>query len=166
LLRCTTQYRAKRHSLILTLSRATKLMNKQTLHILHAYFSQVWELSSIIYSLLFLFYIFYYKEVHITQITSIGKMLKSSFTFWDSDQIPMSSLNVQTSLFRFFRFHQNFNRQPIGYNVTINTLHRVGMSNCVHFGDQIAMSSHNVQTSLFRFFRRDAAIWVDTINKI
>jgi hypothetical protein len=32
--------------------------------------------------------------------------------------------------------------------------------------DQIAMSSHNVQTSLFTFFRRDAAIWVDTINKI
>ena len=32
--------------------------------------------------------------------------------------------------------------------------------------DQIAMSSHNVQTSLFRFFRRDAAIWVDTINRI
>jgi predicted component of viral defense system (DUF524 family) len=32
--------------------------------------------------------------------------------------------------------------------------------------DQIAMSSHNVQTSHFRFFRRDAAIWVDTINKI
>ena len=31
--------------------------------------------------------------------------------------------------------------------------------------DQIAMSSHNVQTSLFRCFRRDAAIWVDTINK-
>ena len=29
-------------------------MNKQTLHILHVYFSQVWELSSIIYSLLFL----------------------------------------------------------------------------------------------------------------
>ena len=32
--------------------------------------------------------------------------------------------------------------------------------------DQIAMSSHNVQTSPFRFSRRDAAIWVDTINKI
>ena len=32
-------------------------MNKQTLHILHVYFSQIWELSSIIYSLLFLFYI-------------------------------------------------------------------------------------------------------------
>jgi hypothetical protein len=28
------------------------------------------------------------------------------------------------------RFHQNFNRQPNGYDVTINTFHRVGMSNC------------------------------------
>ena len=36
-----------------------KLMNKQTLHILHVYFSQVWELSSIIYSLLFLFCILF-----------------------------------------------------------------------------------------------------------
>ena len=59
---------------------------------------------------------FYYKKVPIKQITSIGKMLKSSFPFCDSDQI--------------------------------------------------AMSSHNVQTSLFIFFRRDATIWVDTINKI
>jgi hypothetical protein len=55
-------------------------------------------------------------KVPIKQITSIGKMLKSSFPFCDSDQI--------------------------------------------------AMSSHNVQTSPFRFFTRDAAIWVDTINKI
>jgi hypothetical protein len=37
------------------------------------------------------------------QITSISKMLKSSFPFCDSDQIAMSSRNVQTSLFRFFR---------------------------------------------------------------
>ena len=36
-----------------------KLMNKQTLHILHVYFSQLWELSSIIYSLLLLFCILF-----------------------------------------------------------------------------------------------------------
>ena len=30
-------------------------------------------------------------------------MLKSSFPFWESDQIAMSSHNVQTSLFRFVR---------------------------------------------------------------
>ena len=49
---------------------------------------------------------FYYKKVPIKQITSIGKMLKSSFPFCDtadSDQIAMSSHNVQMSLFRFFR---------------------------------------------------------------
>jgi hypothetical protein len=34
-----------------------------------------------------------------------------------------------------------------------------------HKGDS-STSSHNVQTSFFRFFRRDAAIWVNTINKI
>ena len=34
-------------------------MNKQNLHILHVYFSQVWELSSIVYSLLFLFCILF-----------------------------------------------------------------------------------------------------------
>ena len=43
------------------------------------------------------------ESTHIKQITSIGKMLKSSFLFCDSDQIAMSSRNVQTSLFRFFR---------------------------------------------------------------
>jgi predicted helicase len=43
------------------------------------------------------------ESTHIKQITSIGKMLKSSFPFCDSDQISMSSHNVQTSLFRYFR---------------------------------------------------------------
>jgi hypothetical protein len=43
------------------------------------------------------------ESTHKTDIKSIGKMLKSSFPFCDNDQIAMSSHNVQTSLFRFFR---------------------------------------------------------------
>jgi hypothetical protein len=62
-------------------SRATKLMNKQTLHILHVYFSQVWELSSIIYSLLFLFYILFIVSTQIA--ASRRKNLKSDvWTLW------------------------------------------------------------------------------------
>jgi ABC-type iron transport system FetAB permease component len=56
-------------------------MNKQTLHILHVYFSQVWELSSIIYSLLFLFYILFIVSTQIA--ASRRKNLKSDvWTLW------------------------------------------------------------------------------------
>ena len=56
-------------------------MNKQTLHILHVYFIQVWELSSIIYSLLFLFCILFIVS---TQIAAFRrKNLKSDvWTLW------------------------------------------------------------------------------------
>ena len=56
-------------------------MNKQTLHILHAYFSQVWELFSIIYSLLFLFCILLIVSTQIA--ASRRKNLKSDvWTLW------------------------------------------------------------------------------------
>jgi ABC-type iron transport system FetAB permease component len=56
-------------------------MKKQTLHILHVYFSQVWQLSSIIYSLLFLFCILFIVS---TQIAASGRQnLKSDvWTLW------------------------------------------------------------------------------------
>ena len=58
-----------------------KLMYKQTLHILHVYFSQVWELSSIIYSLLFLFCISFIMSTQIA--ASRRKYLKSDvWTLW------------------------------------------------------------------------------------
>jgi ABC-type iron transport system FetAB permease component len=56
-------------------------MNKQTLHILHVYFSQVWELSSIIYSLLFLVCILCIVSTQIA--ASRRKNLKSDvWTLW------------------------------------------------------------------------------------
>ena len=56
-------------------------MNKQTLHILHVYFSQVWELSSMIYSLLFLFCILFIVSTQIA--ASRRKNLKSDvWTLW------------------------------------------------------------------------------------
>jgi hypothetical protein len=56
-------------------------MNKQTLHILHVYFSQVWELSSIIYSLLFLFCILFIVSTQIA--ASRVKNLKGDvWTLW------------------------------------------------------------------------------------
>ena len=56
-------------------------MNKQILHILHVYFSQVWELSSIIYSLLFLFCILFIVSTQIA--ASRRKNLKSDvWTLW------------------------------------------------------------------------------------
>jgi ABC-type iron transport system FetAB permease component len=56
-------------------------MNKQTLHILHVYFSQVWQLSSIIYSLLFLFCILFIVSTQIA--ASRRKNLKSDvWTLW------------------------------------------------------------------------------------
>ena len=45
-------------------------MNKQTLHILHVYFSQEWQLSSIIYSLLFLFCILFIVSTQNSGISS------------------------------------------------------------------------------------------------
>jgi ABC-type iron transport system FetAB permease component len=56
-------------------------MNKQTLHILHVYFSQIWQLSSIIYSLLFLFCILFIVSTQIA--ASRRKNLKSDvWTLW------------------------------------------------------------------------------------
>jgi ABC-type iron transport system FetAB permease component len=56
-------------------------MNKQTLHILHVYFSRVWELSSITYSLLFLFCILFIVSTQIA--ASRRKNLKSDvWTLW------------------------------------------------------------------------------------
>ena len=56
-------------------------MNKQTLHILHAYFSQVRELSSIIYNLLFLFCILFIVSTQIA--ASRRKNLKCDiWTLW------------------------------------------------------------------------------------
>jgi hypothetical protein len=56
-------------------------MNKQTLHILHVYFSQVCELSSIIYSLLFLFCILFIVSTQIA--LSRRKNLRSDvWTLW------------------------------------------------------------------------------------
>jgi hypothetical protein len=56
-------------------------MNKQTLHILQVYFSQVWELSSIIFSLLFFFCILFIVS---TQIAASRRTnLKSDvWTLW------------------------------------------------------------------------------------
>jgi hypothetical protein len=46
---------------------------------------------------------FYYKKVPIKQmITFIGKMLKSSFPFCDSDQIAMSSTMSKRRFLDFF----------------------------------------------------------------
>ena len=56
-------------------------MNKQTLQILHVYFSQIWQLSSIIYSLLFLFCILFIVSTQIA--ASRRKNLKSDvWTLW------------------------------------------------------------------------------------
>jgi multisubunit Na+/H+ antiporter MnhE subunit len=49
-------------------------MNKQTLHILHVYFSQEWQLSSIIYSLLFLFCILFIVS---TQIAASRRIIST-----------------------------------------------------------------------------------------
>ena len=58
-----------------------------------------------------------------------------NYEFWLSlCKIVRSSVILLLPLFCLVRFHQNFNRQPNGYDITINTLHRVGMSNCAHFG--------------------------------
>ena len=56
-------------------------MSKQTLHILHVYFRQAWELSSILYSLLFLFGILFIMSTQIA--ASRRKKLKSDvWTLW------------------------------------------------------------------------------------
>ena len=68
-------------------------MNKLTLHILHVYFSQEWQLSSIIYSLLFLFCILFIVSTQIA--ASRRKNLKSDvWTLWlDSNLVTRKKEN-------------------------------------------------------------------------
>ena len=59
------------------------------------------------------------------------------------------------------RFHQNFknfNRQPNRYDVTINTLHRVGMSYCAHFGIEFTEKPTKNQFSELQTVTSDSKI--------
>ena len=73
-------------------------MNKQTLHILHVYFSQVWELSSIIYSLVFLFCILLIVSTQIA--ASRRKNLKSDV--WTTRHSNLVSRKKENLILAFY----------------------------------------------------------------
>ena len=73
-------------------------MNKQTLHILHVYFSQVWELSSIIYSLLFLFCNLFIVSTQI--VASRRKNLKSDI--WTTRHSNLVSRKKENLILAFY----------------------------------------------------------------
>jgi hypothetical protein len=63
------------------------------------------------------------------------------------------------------RFHQMSTRQSSGYDITINTLHRVDMSNCAHFGVEFTEKPTKTHINIISFLQQESTHKTDNIYR-